>query len=200
MFRTTSCIPSRSQVAKDVKHFYDEALTQAQVHGDQAPKAKTVVKTFHDTHDCHFGSRRNSSPICCGQAESTSQTPLWPGLDRLLSAATMASPEQVSDTIGAAGPRVAPGLHRCQACRTMELDCCGTSTVTAAASYLTNEKLCSENFLQMLTVQDCHSRIDELFSGKLYLIGIAAIVVAVIMIFEMILSMVLCCGIRSSVY
>ncbi|XP_019522862.1 PREDICTED: CD81 antigen [Hipposideros armiger] len=48
---------------------------------------------------------------------------------------------------------------------------------------------------------DCHQKIDELFSGKLYLIGIAAIVVAVIMIFEMILSMVLCCGIRnSSVY
>uniref|UniRef100_A0A2K6S3Q4 CD81 molecule n=1 Tax=Saimiri boliviensis boliviensis TaxID=39432 RepID=A0A2K6S3Q4_SAIBB len=49
--------------------------------------------------------------------------------------------------------------------------------------------------------EDCHQKIDELFSGKLYLIGIAAIVVAVIMIFEMILSMVLCCGIRnSSVY
>lgn len=75
---------------------------------------------------------------------------------------------------------------------------------------------------------DCHQKIDDLFSGKLYLIGIAAIVVAVIMvsrcgrgapqahgprvltacllvpslqIFEMILSMVLCCGIRnSSVY
>ena len=76
--------------------------------------------------------------------------------------------------------------------------------------------------------EDCHQKIDDLFSGKLYLIGIAAIVVAVIMvsaraghltgvptgspgadcparlspqIFEMILSMVLCCGIRnSSVY
>uniref|UniRef100_A0A8C5S2W8 CD81 molecule n=1 Tax=Laticauda laticaudata TaxID=8630 RepID=A0A8C5S2W8_LATLA len=50
-------------------------------------------------------------------------------------------------------------------------------------------------------LSSCHSQIDELFSGKLYLIGIVAIVVAVIMIFEMILSMVLCCGIRnSSVY
>lgn len=29
---------------------------------------------------------------------------------------------------------------------------------------------------------DCHQKIDELFSGKLYLIGIAAIVVAVIMV------------------
>ncbi|KAM6463617.1 CD81 antigen isoform 2-T2 [Liasis olivaceus] len=74
------------------------------------------------------------------------------------------------------------------------LNCCdgGLSefmTPSCSASELfTNEK-------------SCHYKIDELFSGKLYLIGIAAIVVAVIMIFEMILSMVLCCGIRnSSVY
>ncbi|XP_015275309.1 PREDICTED: CD81 antigen [Gekko japonicus] len=120
----------KDQVAKDVKHFYDEALTQAQGQGDKAQKAKTVVKTFHDT-----------------------------------------------------------------------LDCCGASTFTAAVSYLTGENLCPEKSLtKMITVQDCHARIDDLFSGKLYLIGIAAIVVAVIMIFEMILSMVLCCGIRSSVY
>lgn len=30
--------------------------------------------------------------------------------------------------------------------------------------------------------ENCHKKIDELFSGKLYLIGIAAIVVAVIMV------------------
>lgn len=59
----------------------------------------------------------------------------------------------------------------------------------------------SGNPFTQLLEEDCHQKIDELFSGKLYLIGIAAIVVAVIMIFEMILSMVLCCGIRnSSVY
>ncbi|MEQ2226995.1 cd81 antigen [Ilyodon furcidens] len=45
---------------------------------------------------------------------------------------------------------------------------------------------------------DCHGKIDELFSDKIYLVGIAALVVAVVMIFEMILSMVLCCGIRNS--
>ncbi|KAB0401084.1 hypothetical protein E2I00_019551, partial [Balaenoptera physalus] len=54
------------------------------------------------------------------------------------------------------------------------------------------------NVVSNLLKEDCHGKIDELFSGKLYLIGIAAIVVAVIMIFEMILSMVLCCGIRNS--
>ncbi|XP_029107538.1 CD81 protein-like [Scleropages formosus] len=45
---------------------------------------------------------------------------------------------------------------------------------------------------------NCHNKLRELFSDKLYLIGIAALVVAVIMVFEMIFSMVLCCGIRNS--
>ncbi|XP_060033299.1 CD81 antigen [Erinaceus europaeus] len=83
------------------------------------------------------------------------------------------------------------------------LNCCGSSTLSA----LTNTVLrtvCPEGLNYggpNLHKEECHPRIDELFSQKLYLIGIAAIVVAVIMIFEMILSMVLCCGIRnSSVY
>ncbi|XP_067255559.1 CD81 molecule a isoform X1 [Chanodichthys erythropterus] len=46
--------------------------------------------------------------------------------------------------------------------------------------------------------QNCHTKIKDLFREKIYLIGIAALVVAVIMIFEMIFSMVLCCGIRNS--
>ncbi|EOB01243.1 CD81 protein, partial [Anas platyrhynchos] len=62
------------------------------------------------------------------------------------------------------------------------------------------KQICDHS-VSVLQNLSCHKKIDELFSGKLYLIGIAAIVVAVIMIFEMILSMVLCCGIRnSSVY
>uniref|UniRef100_A0A3B4GWS7 Tetraspanin n=1 Tax=Pundamilia nyererei TaxID=303518 RepID=A0A3B4GWS7_9CICH len=50
----------------------------------------------------------------------------------------------------------------------------------------------------VFALQSCHDRINELFHDKIYLIGIAALVVAVIMIFEMIFSMVLCCGIRNS--
>ncbi|NXR06124.1 CD81 protein, partial [Semnornis frantzii] len=86
------------------------------------------------------------------------------------------------------------------------LDCCGPDNVIGAVTPLWKEELCpkKESFLKSIIEADtpnCHRKIDELFSGKLYLIGIAAIVVAVIMIFEMILSMVLCCGIRnSSVY
>uniref|UniRef100_A0A2K6APU1 CD81 antigen n=1 Tax=Macaca nemestrina TaxID=9545 RepID=A0A2K6APU1_MACNE len=83
------------------------------------------------------------------------------------------------------------------------LDCCGSSTLAALTTSVLKNNLCpsGSNIISNLLKKDCHQKIDELFSGKLYLIGIAAIVVAVIMIFEMILSMVLCCGIRnSSVY
>ncbi|NXN29844.1 CD81 protein, partial [Nycticryphes semicollaris] len=83
------------------------------------------------------------------------------------------------------------------------LDCCGPSSSVGVISPLWREKLCPKDSIQknVSEFSNCHKKIDELFSGKLYLIGIAAIVVAVIMIFEMILSMVLCCGIRnSSVY
>ncbi|XP_062973230.1 CD81 antigen [Elgaria multicarinata webbii] len=83
------------------------------------------------------------------------------------------------------------------------LKCCGSRTVEIVFNMaLTNNFCPSEaNLLSLNNDLNCHHKIDELFSGKLYLIGIAAIVVAVIMIFEMILSMILCCGIRnSSVY
>ncbi|NXV49657.1 CD81 protein, partial [Uria aalge] len=84
------------------------------------------------------------------------------------------------------------------------LDCCGPDNAIGAVAPLWRDDLCPKKDSVLKTIfetSSCHKKIDELFSGKLYLIGIAAIVVAVIMIFEMILSMVLCCGIRnSSVY
>uniref|UniRef100_A0A452TJ81 CD81 molecule n=1 Tax=Ursus maritimus TaxID=29073 RepID=A0A452TJ81_URSMA len=83
------------------------------------------------------------------------------------------------------------------------LNCCGSSTLSALTTSMLKNNLCpsGSTVISNLFKEDCHQKIDDLFSGKLYLIGIAAIVVAVIMIFEMILSMVLCCGIRnSSVY
>ncbi|XP_074086908.1 CD81 antigen [Macrotis lagotis] len=83
------------------------------------------------------------------------------------------------------------------------LGCCGSNVLTTLFTAATSSELCPSGTNILITPfkEDCHQKIDDLFSGKLYLIGIAAIVVAVIMIFEMILSMVLCCGIRnSSVY
>uniref|UniRef100_H2MLB0 CD81 molecule a n=1 Tax=Oryzias latipes TaxID=8090 RepID=H2MLB0_ORYLA len=47
-------------------------------------------------------------------------------------------------------------------------------------------------------LQSCHTSINDLFSTKIHIVGIAALVIAIIMIFEMIFSMVLCCGIRNS--
>ncbi|KAM4596910.1 CD81 molecule a [Fundulus diaphanus] len=78
------------------------------------------------------------------------------------------------------------------------LQCCGKDTVTSVFSVLTSkvgfQDVCSDKYIGV----NCHDKIDELFSDKIYLVGIAALVVAIIMIFEMILSMVLCCGIRNS--
>ncbi|KAG8438142.1 hypothetical protein GDO86_008727 [Hymenochirus boettgeri] len=78
------------------------------------------------------------------------------------------------------------------------LQCCGTSHLSKAAIMLLNKDLCPkrDSLIDKLTTEDCHQKIDSLFSTKLYLVGIAAVVVAVIMIIEMIFSMVLCCGIR----
>ncbi|XP_052008055.1 CD81 protein-like [Xyrauchen texanus] len=74
------------------------------------------------------------------------------------------------------------------------LNCCGKGVYSLAESWLSN--VCPEKLKFAST--NCHNKIRELFSEKIYLIGIAALVVAVIMIFEMIFSMVLCCGIRNS--
>uniref|UniRef100_A0A8B9XCK5 Tetraspanin n=1 Tax=Bos mutus grunniens TaxID=30521 RepID=A0A8B9XCK5_BOSMU len=79
------------------------------------------------------------------------------------------------------------------------LNCCGSNTLMTLTTSVLKNSLCpsSGSVITNLFKEDCHGKIDELFSGKLYLIGIAAIVVAVIMVnLEMILSMVLCCGIE----
>lgn len=79
------------------------------------------------------------------------------------------------------------------------LDCCGANF----ASKFLSAELCpkQEGIGVFINKVDCGTRINELFTEKLYIIGIAAVIVAVIMILEMIFSMVLCCGIRNnSVY
>ncbi|KAK6472479.1 CD81 antigen-like [Huso huso] len=81
------------------------------------------------------------------------------------------------------------------------LQCCGTNKATQVLMLARGVCPKMESLMDQFTQISCHGRIDELFTTKLYLIGIAALVVAVIMIFEMIFSMILCCGIRnSSVY
>ncbi|KAM9753574.1 CD81 antigen-like [Menidia menidia] len=78
------------------------------------------------------------------------------------------------------------------------LDCCGKGADTALFLQVATT-LCPGKVLESFQKsQSCHDKLTLLFSEKLYLIGLAALVVAVIMIFEMIFTMVLCCGIRNS--
>lgn len=74
------------------------------------------------------------------------------------------------------------------------LDCCGKGEAWGTIADLFKD-ICPKT---LSNPTNCHTRLKEIFSDKLYLIGIVALVVAVIMIFEMIFSMVLCCGIRNS--
>uniref|UniRef100_A0A3P9KKX4 Tetraspanin n=1 Tax=Oryzias latipes TaxID=8090 RepID=A0A3P9KKX4_ORYLA len=76
------------------------------------------------------------------------------------------------------------------------LDCCGKGNDTALFKHVA-ASLCPGKTLQNPS-QSCHTKLTWLFSEKLYLIGLAALAVAVIMVFEMIFTMVLCCGIRNS--
>ncbi|ROL52763.1 CD81 antigen [Anabarilius grahami] len=75
------------------------------------------------------------------------------------------------------------------------LQCCGKGGILGFADKLLSD-MCPGDLRTNLV--NCHTQIKDLFTEKIYLIGIAALVVAVIMIFEMIFSMVLCCGIRNS--
>ncbi|KAL7833610.1 hypothetical protein AOLI_G00285700 [Acnodon oligacanthus] len=76
------------------------------------------------------------------------------------------------------------------------LHCCGKDGLTSAFTGWMTDLCPKKNLLEIQP--SCHNQIKTLFNEKIYLIGIAALVVAVIMIFEMIFSMVLCCGIRNS--
>ncbi|KAM8861564.1 secretion-regulating guanine nucleotide exchange factor [Synchiropus picturatus] len=78
------------------------------------------------------------------------------------------------------------------------LDCCGKGDDTALFRQVRSALCPRKSPEDFLKSQSCHDKIIDLFSEKLYLIGLAALVVAVIMIFEMIFTMVLCCGIRNS--
>ncbi|XP_070295482.1 CD81 antigen [Salvelinus sp. IW2-2015] len=79
------------------------------------------------------------------------------------------------------------------------LDCCGKGDDSPLFVQVTGA-LCPKKSLEdaLLKPSNCHLKLKDLFSEKLYLIGLVALAVAVIMIFEMIFTMVLCCGIRNA--
>ncbi|XP_020344565.1 CD81 antigen [Oncorhynchus tshawytscha] len=78
------------------------------------------------------------------------------------------------------------------------LECCGRGFSNPFTTLITQgfTDICPKSVSASTT--DCHGKITELFTEKVYLIGITALIIAIIMIFEMTFSMVLCCGIRNS--
>ncbi|XP_044535711.1 CD9 antigen isoform X1 [Gracilinanus agilis] len=73
------------------------------------------------------------------------------------------------------------------------LDCCG---LTGAPDQFLSGTCPSKDALSMLTVKSCPQAIEEIFNSKFHIIGAVGIGIAVVMIFGMIFSMILCCAIR----
>ncbi|XP_069619508.1 CD9 antigen [Ranitomeya imitator] len=74
------------------------------------------------------------------------------------------------------------------------LDCCGK--VIGAETLLSD--ICPKTGLEAFTVQGCPNAIAEIFNKKFHIIGAVGIGIAVVMIFGMIFSMILCCAIRNN--
>ncbi|NP_001085363.1 MGC82181 protein [Xenopus laevis] len=75
-------------------------------------------------------------------------------------------------------------------------DCCGNNGVLDAA--LTDICPNNQGILSALSARSCPAVIDEVFTSKLHIVGAVGIGIAVVMIFGMIFSMVLCCAIRNN--
>ncbi|XP_059843557.1 CD9 molecule a [Hypanus sabinus] len=75
------------------------------------------------------------------------------------------------------------------------LDCCG---IGGTLEPLIRSTCPSKTLLEEFQRRSCLQVIDEIFNGKLYIIGAVGIGIGIVMIFGMIFSMVLCCAIRNS--
>ncbi|XP_074002734.1 CD9 antigen isoform X5 [Numenius arquata] len=73
------------------------------------------------------------------------------------------------------------------------VNCCGLKGVLEQQFMDTCPK---KTMVESLSVVSCPAAIDEVFNSKLNVIGAVGLGIAVIMIFGMIFSMVLCCAIR----
>ncbi|XP_065139696.1 CD9 molecule a isoform X1 [Paramisgurnus dabryanus] len=74
------------------------------------------------------------------------------------------------------------------------LNCCGPSRTMTIADDTCPKK----EGLDVLITKSCPDAIEEVFNSKLHIIGGVGIGIAVIMIFGMIFSMLLCCAIRKT--
>ncbi|KFV73033.1 CD9 antigen [Dryobates pubescens] len=77
----------------------------------------------------------------------------------------------------------------------LALDCCG---LTGSLEQLLMDTCPKKTLIEAASVMSCPAAIDDVFNSKLNVIGAVGLGIAVIMIFGMIFSMVLCCAIRRS--
>uniref|UniRef100_A0A8C5MD31 CD9 molecule n=1 Tax=Leptobrachium leishanense TaxID=445787 RepID=A0A8C5MD31_9ANUR len=71
-------------------------------------------------------------------------------------------------------------------------ECCGTMGVV---DVFISKEICPDS---SITTPSCLTAIEKVFNNKLHIIGAIGIGIAVIMIFGMVFSMVLCCAIRNN--
>ncbi|XP_069084544.1 CD9 antigen isoform X2 [Pleurodeles waltl] len=76
------------------------------------------------------------------------------------------------------------------------LNCCGMTGVLE--TFLTDTCPTQKDVASSITIKGCPSAIEDVFKTKLHIIGAVGIGIAVVMIFGMIFSMVLCCAIRNN--
>ncbi|MCI4379305.1 hypothetical protein PGIGA_G00226480 [Pangasianodon gigas] len=77
------------------------------------------------------------------------------------------------------------------------LECCGKGDYNELFLAV-RSTLCPKKPVDLLASQSCHMKLRDLFTEKLHVIGLAALIIALIMVFEMIFTMVLCCAIRNA--
>uniref|UniRef100_A0A8C3XD05 Tetraspanin n=1 Tax=Catagonus wagneri TaxID=51154 RepID=A0A8C3XD05_9CETA len=75
------------------------------------------------------------------------------------------------------------------------LNCCG---LAGGVEQLLSDICPKKDVLSSLSVRPCPEAIEEVFQNKFHIIGAVGIGIAVVMIFGMIFSMILCCAIRRS--
>ncbi|XP_004643616.1 CD9 antigen [Octodon degus] len=73
------------------------------------------------------------------------------------------------------------------------LDCCG---IAGGIEQFISDICPNDNILEGLKTKTCPEAIKDVFNNKFHIIGAVGIAIAVVMIFGMIFSMILCCAIR----
>uniref|UniRef100_A0A9L0RYK0 Tetraspanin n=1 Tax=Equus caballus TaxID=9796 RepID=A0A9L0RYK0_HORSE len=77
----------------------------------------------------------------------------------------------------------------------LQLDCCG---IVGGVEQFISDICPQKDVLSSFTTKPCPEAIKEVFDNKFHIIGAVGIGIAVVMIFGMIFSMILCCAIRRS--